>query len=273
MKNLIKTLLFLTIFAIKSIAQVVETNQVDSTTSAIKPASKFLNAASFVFANTAPSANLKTYKLTAFIGKSPFNFYLYNTIPLYVSKLQDSTRALSNDLMTPNGGLISASLAKTAYFANGGDKMNQDIKGAQVDFRIGAKLMDKQYKNENSNVSSFFIPSIQSTLDLRYLIPLSFVGGASKGQALRDNISGNLSFRFFGTFQQILNEKQFSIAFKTPRGNVPPTQVFTGNFEANLFITNEIFLSAGYSYSNLIQPINLNVNKTRTFFSISFLKQ
>jgi hypothetical protein len=272
MKNSIYILLIISILSLKIQAQVVETNQVDTTTSKIKQTSKFLNAASFVFANTAPSANLKTYKLTAYIGNSPFNFYLYNTIPLYVSKQSDSTRALSNDLLTPNGGLISASLAKTAYFANGGDIMNKDIKGAQLDFRIGAKLMDKQFKKDENSISNYFIPSLQSTLDLRYLIPLVFVNGATKGEALRNNISGNLSFRFFGTFQQILNEKQFNKAFKTPRGNVPPSQVITGNFEANLFITNEIFLSAGYSYSNLIQPVNLNVNKARTFFAISFLK-
>jgi len=106
---------------------------------------------------------------------------------------------------------------------------------------------------------------------LRYLIPLVKAQGESKGAALRENIAGNLSFRFFGTFQQILNEKQFIVAFKTPRGNVPPTQIITGNFEANLFISNEIFISAGYAYSNLIQPVNLNVNKNRTFFSVSFL--
>lgn len=269
MKNiLILVLLFISFYA-KS--QSVETNKIDVATSEVKPQSSFLNTASFAFAGTAPSASLKTYKLTAYIGNSPWNFYLYNTVPLYVSKRADSTRAFANDLMNQLGGLLNISLAKVLYFANNGDVINKDIKGGQLDFRFGSKIMDKQFKGDEKSTSTYFIPSLQSSLDFRYLIPLVKKSGATSGAALRENIAGNLSFRFFGTFQQILNEKQFALAFRTPRGNVPPTQIFTGNIEANLFISNEIFLSAGYSYSNLIEPANLVVNKDRTFFSISFL--
>lgn len=271
MKRTVAIFILCLTFSLGTIAQSVETNRVDTKTSEVKPGSSFLNTASFAFSGTAPAASLKTYKLTAYIGNSPWNFYLYNTVPLYVSNRADSTRAFASDLLNQLGGLLNVSLAKVAYFANGGDVMNKDIKGAQLDFRFGSKIMDKQFKGDNQTVSNYFIPSLQSSLDFRYLIPLVRAKGASRGAALRENIAGNLSFRFFGTFQQILNEKQFIVAFKTARGNIPPTQVITGNFEANLFISNEIFLSAGYSYSNLIQPVNLNVNKNRTFFSISFL--
>ncbi|WAC10952.1 hypothetical protein [Dyadobacter pollutisoli] len=270
-KGLLYILLMLKFMSFSAFGQLVETNKVNTKTSEVQPGSSFLSTASFAFAGTAPSASIKTYKLTAYIGESPWNFYFYNTVPLYVSNREDSTRAFANDLLNQLGGLLNVSLAKVAYFANGGDVMNKDIKGAQLDFRFGSKVMDKQYKNDKQAISSYLIPSLQGSLDFRYLIPLVKSKAAATGTALRDNIAGNLSFRIFGTFQQILNRKQFEVAFKTPRGNVPPNQIITGNFEANLFISNEIFISAGYAYSNLIQPANLKVNKDRTFFSVSFL--
>jgi len=133
-----------------ALAQSVETNRVDAKTAEIKSGSNFLNTASFAFAGSSPQASIKTYKLTAYIGKSPWSFYLYNTVPLYVSKRADSTRAFANDLLNQLGGLLNLSLSKVAYFANGKDVINRDIKGAQLDFRLGSKILDKQFKADNT---------------------------------------------------------------------------------------------------------------------------
>ena len=54
--------------------------------------------------------------------------------------------------------------------------------------------------------------------------------------------------------------------FEDERGNAPKrATLFTGNVEFNLFLTDQFFISAGYSMSNEVRVPN------RSFFSISYL--
>lgn len=206
-----------------------------------------------------PRLNVKTYKLSAEIANTWWDFYLLNTVPTFNINEEDSIRSFSNEVLNQTGGIFNASLSKVGYFANGKDDLNKDVKGAQVDFRAGTKLLDPPTRS----YSEFLVPTFQTSLDLRYLIPLA--GAKVKHRSdLKKEIIGNLSFRVYSTWQKIFANKTYDAYFISRKGNPPPNSILTYSYEINLFITNEFFISFGQTYSNLITMPN------RTIISLSY---
>jgi len=186
-------------------------------------------------------------------------------VPAFSIKRTDSLNALAEDVLNQLGGLLNFSLSKVGYFGNGNDRINRDIKGGQVDFRIGGKALDSHNRDFDSK---FIVPVFQSTFDVRYLIPL--VAPQSKqhdSKNLKKFISGNLSFRVYGGFMQIFNTAIYDRYYTDFRGNPPSHSLFTGGAEINLFISNQFYISGGYAVSNQTTLPN------RTFFSISYTGQ
>ena len=243
-------------------AQVVE-KEIGDTEGA---ASTVLDQASASFTGTSPQVTLKTYKLKALIGRGFWDLYLFNTLPTLSIAKEDSLQALSDDLLNQLGGLLNVSLSRVAHFGYGGNEVNRDIKGGVMDVRTGVKMLDSRTREKDAK--DFVVPVFQSTFDLRYLIPLVKPENSKSDQADIRNFSiGNLSFRVYGTFMQVLNTKVYDQYFTSERGVPPRHSLFTGSAEVNLFISNQIFLSAGYTLSN--QETMLN----RSFFSVSYTGQ
>lgn len=206
-----------------------------------------------------PRLNLKTYKLSANISGSWWDFYLLNSVPTVVANNEDSVESFANEILNQTGGILNVALSKVGYFANGHDDLNKDIRGAQIDFRAGAKLLDPP----TSSYSEFLVPIFQSSLDLRYLIPLS--SGKIKNKAeLRNKMVGNLSFRVYATYMKVFADSTYNVYYQTRKGNPPNNSVFVYNYEMNLFISNELFVSFGQSFSNVETIPN------RTFISLSY---
>jgi len=252
---------FITSFQFSTYAQVVETPLTDSTGQQQETSSFLGQAGAGINPDPLmpPRLNLKTYKLSAEIAGGWWDFYLLNTVPTFNVNKKDSIKSFSNELLNQTGGILNAALSKVAYFANGKDDMNKDIRGAQLDFRAGTKLIDPPTRN----YSEFIVPVLQTSLDLRYLIPLVSSKVKDKKE-LRNKMIGNLSFRLYGTWQKIFANKTYDNYFISRKGNAPPNSMVTYGYEINMFISNEIFISFGQTFSNLI------VMPTRTIISLSY---
>jgi len=155
-------------------------------------------------------------------------------------------------------------MSKVGYFANNGDIENREVRGAQLDFRFGAKAIDIANRRKGT---SFLVPILQSSLDLRYLIPL--VGHNSNYKSgdkldLKKNMVGNLSFRFLGSILQVLDKSIYGTYYSTRKGVPASPTIFTGTMEMYFYITDQIYINAGYSFTN--QPLIEDI----PFLSISY---
>ena len=236
-----------------------------------------LVSAGYAGNGAAPKINLKTYKFKALVGKQEFDFYLFNSVPSVVPKLQEedkpttgtaadkaeqepAKRYLSNDILQQVGGLLNISLGKVAFFGYGGDQDLKYVKGAQMDIRLGGKLLEAPFAKKSE-----FFPALQSYFDLRYLIPLVDPKLRKKGNSYKESMVGNLSFRLVGAVQQFLVNGQrtdaYSRFFSTKQSTgtcatcmtttlLPKSTLFSGNFEALFYLTNKVYISAGYFFSN-----------------------
>ena len=244
-------------------AQLVEFSDFDSTSTEGVVETELFDQASLGFSSSNPTLSLKTFKLAALIGNQEWDFYVFNSTPAFSIPREDTAQVLSDGILNQIGGLANIALSKVAYFANGHDKLNRDFRGAQLDFRLGGKLLDAQNRTEGND---FLVPILQSSLDLRYLIPLVQSSQETEG-SLRDRMRGNLSFRIYGTAMQILRSDVYDRVFIDERGNKPSHSILTGNIEVNLFITDQFYLSVGHTISTEQRLPN------RTFFSVSFMGQ
>lgn len=253
--------IFIALICISCDAQIVESPLIDSTGQQ-QESSSFLGQAG-VGVNPdplmPPRLNLKTYKLSAEIANTWWDFYVLNTVPTFTVNEKDSIKSFSNEVLNQTGGVLNAALSKVGYFANGKDDLNKEIKGAQVDFRAGTKLLDPPTRKYDE----FIVPTFQTSLDLRYLIPLSSSRVKNK-EELRNKMIGNLSFRVYGTWQKIFANKTYDSYFISRKGNTPPNSITTYGYEMNLFLTNELFISFGQTFSNLSTMPN------RTVISLSY---
>jgi len=224
-----------------------------------------------------PKATIKTYKLSALIGSGYWDFYLFNSLPAIPptegdsATTHESRRAyVRNDLLRQAGGLLNVSVSKVGYFANGHDDEVKEIKGAQVDFRLGVKAVDVFNRRKDE---SFLIPIFQSTIDLRYLIPLITPDkNIKKGDKinLKERMVGSLSFRFEGAFLQVMsNTEVYDQTFISKKGLPPSSTVFAGTFETFFYISDQIYINVGYSFTDQDQKQIPNT----PFFSISYGKR
>ena len=267
MKNIILTIYVLLITTLFAHAQVVEMTEFDSTSTGGETYSELFDQASVSFSDISPMVTLKSFKFSALIGKGEWDMYIYNTVPGLSLSVEDTAKALSTGILSQIGGLLNMSLSKVGYFGNGGDKLNREVKGGQIDFRVGGKVLDALDRTKGEG-ADFLVPILQSSLDVRYLIPLvSPDHNREDGEFISNIMQGNLSVRVYGTAMQILRSPIYDRFFINERGILPKHTVFTGNVELNLFVTNEFYLSLGYSISN--EPML----PARTFFSISYAGQ
>ncbi len=230
-----------------------------------------LVSAGYAGAGAAPKINLKTYKFTALVGKQELDFYLFNSVPTVIPKLRDddpntsdeekqkpAKRYLSNDILQQVGGLLNVSLGKVSFFGYGDDPEMKYIKGFQSDVRLGIKLLEAPFENKSE-----YFPALQSYLDLRYLIPLQDKKLKKQGLSQKESLVGNLSFRLVGGVQQFFGGKDgtYSTFFTTHSiintGGSPMTlfhhpklTLIVGNFEGFFYLTNKVYISAGYNFSN-----------------------
>lgn len=248
-------------------AQTADTIVPTSSNSKQAPAafSQFSLGAGVGSGSSTPKVTLNSYRFSALIGKGYWDFYLFNSVPTLATTDADTERYVRNDLVKQLGGLLNLSVSKVGYFAYGGDPTVKEIKGAQVDFRLGGKAIDVANRRKGN---TFLIPILQSTLDLRYLIPLiDPKDRKKKGETttnLREKMVGNLSFRFLGSFMQVLNQEVYGKYYTSRRGVPASPSIFTGTIEMFFYITDQIYINAGYSFTNqpLIEPI--------PFLSISY---
>ena len=216
-----------------------------------------------------PKATVKTFKYSALIGKGYWDFYFFNSLPTIAPAEGDSVENaearrtyVRNDLVKQVGGLLNVSLSKVGYFAYGGEEEAKEVQGAQVDFRIGAKAVDVFNRRKDE---SLLIPILQSTFELRYLIPL-IPPDKQKNETLKisDRKVGGLHFRVLGAFMQVLNTEIYEKTFITKRGVPASPTVFAGTFETFFFISNKVYINVGYTFTNQEQIPNT------PFFSISY---
>lgn len=255
------SIVILLISAVGGLTQVVEAPVIDSTGQK-KEVSSFLGQAGFNINPDPfmpPRINLKTYKLSAQIGRGWWDFYLLNSVPTFNINETDSLHLFGTELLNQTGGIFNVALSKAGYFANGKDSVNKDIRGGQIDFRAGTKLIDPPTRK----YSEFLVPTFQTSLDIRYLIPLS-ASRVESQEDLRKKMMGNLSFRFYGTWQKIFANDTYNAYFVSRKGNNPSDNIFAYGYEINLFITNELFISFGQTFSNLMTMPN------RTVISLSY---
>ena len=87
-----------------------------------------------------------------------------------------------------------------------------------------------------------------------------------KGQkfSLQDNMVGNLSFRFLGSVMQVMNQDIYSSYYKSTKGVPASPTVLVGTFEMYFYISDQIYINAGYTISN--QPLI----PAMPFFSLSY---
>jgi hypothetical protein len=248
------------LFSFAVCAQTVDTIIPTSSNDKEPPAafSQFSLGAGVGSGSSTPKVTLNSYRFSALIGKGYWDFYLFNSVPTVATTDADSERYVRNDLVKQLGGLLNLSVSKVGYFAYGGDPSVREIKGAQVDFRLGGKAIDVANRRKGN---TFLIPILQSTLDLRYLIPLiDNKDKKKKGETtkdLREKMVGNLSFRFLGSFMQVLNQEVYGTYYTSRRGVPASPSIFTGTIEMFFYITDQIYINAGYSFTNqpLIKPI------------------
>lgn len=247
------------------------------------PSSEAFNlvSADYLGTGSTPKVNLKTYKFTALVGKSELDFYLYNSVPTMAPKFNTEIRSseeatatqkyLANDILHSVGGLLNVSLGKVIYFTK--DKTDPEIKyikGLQMDIHTGGKLVECPLET-----GSKYFSSAQSFIDIRYLIPLQDKSLLKEGVNKRESFVGNLSLRVQGAFQQFFTARDRSdlySSFFTSFENqgtrtlqiIPQSRLFTGHFETYFYLTNKIYISAGY----LLSSDKLIGNYP--FFSISY---
>jgi len=240
--------------------------------------SEFLDLFTLGYNGASPKINLKTYNFKAYIGKTDLDFYLFNSVPTLIPGITDTSdqkRYVANDVLQQVGGLLNVALGKVAYFGYGDDPDLRYIKGAQMDVRVGGKLMETPFLREE--VDSKFFPAFQASADLRYLIPLveKTKGKDKVAVNLREQMVGNLSFRLQGSLIRFFPKtdangartdvySRYFIAYEDNRVVYPKTTLFAGNAEMFFYITNKIYISAGYFFSN--DPLIDNY----PFFSISY---
>jgi hypothetical protein len=266
MKN-IYVILIMSLFSFALNAQTADTIIPTSSNDKQQPAafSQFSLGAGVGGGSSTPKITLNSYRFSALIGKGYWDFYLFNSVPTLATVEADSERYVRNDLVKQLGGLLNLSVSKVGYFAYGGDPTVKEIKGAQVDFRLGGKAIDVANRRKGT---SFLIPILQTTLDFRYLIPLiDNKDRRKKGETttnLREKMIGNLSFRFLGSYMQVLNGEVYEKYYTSRRGVPASKSIFTGTIEMFFYITDQIYINAGYSFTNqeLIEPI--------PFFSVSY---
>ena len=259
-----KLLLFLFYFItiIPSNAQVPDAD----TTVDKKPAafSQFSLGTGLGSASATPKITLNSYRFSALVGNGFWDFYLFNSVPTIGTAEGDSEQYLRGDLVRQLGGLLNISMSKVGYFAYGKDPEDKEMKGAQIDFRLGMKAIDVANRRKGN---SFLIPILQSSVDLRYLIPLVLHDQNYRtGQKinLKDKMIGNLSFRFLGTIMQVLDQSIYGTYYTSRKGVPASPTIFTGTGEIYFYVSNQIYINAGYTFTNqeLIAPV--------PFLSISY---
>lgn len=252
-------------------AQTGKPEQTD--TSSISGA-EFLDLFSLGYNGASPKINLKTYNFKAYIGKTDLDFYLFNSVPAVIPDPDSAAqkRYISNDVLQPVGGLLNIALGKVAYFGYGSDSDLKYVKGAQMDVRIGGKLIEAPYTTKKTG--NRYFPAFQSSVDLRYLIPL--VSPSKEDQDwetdIKDRMVGNLSFRFQGSLIQFFPNsgntdpysRYFLIYEKGNKKIYPKSTLFAANAEMFFYITNKVYISAGYFFSN--DPLI----DAYPFFSVSY---
>ena len=215
-------------------------------------------------ASATPKITLNTYRFSALIGKGNWDFYLFNSVPTIHTVEADSEQYMRGDLLRQAGGLLNLSVSKVGYFGYGKDNDVKEVKGAQLDFRMGGKAIDVANRKKGT---TFLIPILVSSIDLRYLIPLVVKdSNRKKGQkfSLQDNMVGNLSFRFLGSVMQVLNQDIYSSYYRSAKGVSASPTVLVGTFEMYFYISDQIYINAGYTLSN--QPLI----PAMPFFSLSY---
>ncbi len=194
-----------------------------------------------------PRIGLRTYKLSANIGKGWFDFYLHNNLPTFLPNAKDSLVAFSNEILNHLGGVANVAFGKLMYFGNGGDVLNRNIRGGMIDIRAGAKFIDPPTRN----YAEFLVPTMQGSIDVHYLIPLS-QGRISDKTKMKEQSVGNLSFRAYGTYQHIFRSEVYQEYFKTRKGNPAPVDLVTLSYEVSLFLSNAFYISYGQSFGNIM---------------------
>ncbi len=243
-----------------------------------KSSSEFLDLFTLGYNGASPKINLQTYNFKAYIGKTDLDFYLFNSVPTLIPGITDTAdqkRYVANDVLQQVGGLFNVALGKVAYFGYGDDPDLRYIKGAQMDIRVGGKLMETPFLREE--VDSKFFPAFQASADLRYLIPLVEKTKVkdNKPVNLKEQMVGNLSFRLQFNLIRFFPKtdangartdaySRYFIAYENNRVIYPQATLFAGNAEMFFYITNKIYISAGYFFSN--DPLIDNY----PFFSVSY---
>ncbi len=277
-KQLLALILLFTIaISAKSQDNTLEDNK-ENSSAANQSSSEFLDLFTLGYNGASPKINLQTYNFKAYIGKTDLDFYLFNSVPTLIPGITDTSeqkRYVANDVLQQVGGLLNVALGKVAYFGYGDDPDLRYIKGAQMDVRIGGKLMETPFLREE--VDSKFFPAFQASADLRYLIPLveKTKSKDKKSVNLKEQMVGNLSFRVQGSLIRFFPKtdaigartdvySRYFIAYEDNRVVYPQTTLFAGNAEMFFYITNKIYISAGYFFSN--DPLIDNY----PFFSVSY---
>lgn len=227
-----------------------------------KSKSEFLDLFSLGYNGATPKINLKTYNFKAYIGKTDFDFYLFNSVPTLIPGITDTTvqkRYVANDVLQQTGGLLNIALGKVAFMGYGGDERMKYVKGLQMDIRVGGKLMETPFLREEAE--SKFFPAFQASADFRYLIPLVDKKSKSQNLDVYDSMIGNLSFRFQGSLMKFFPRtdgsgaridpySRYFITYQDNQVVYPKDLLFSGSGEMFFYITNKIYISAGYYFSN-----------------------
>ena len=215
-------------------------------------------------ASATPKITLNSYRFSALIGKGAWDFYLFNSVPTIQTVEADSEQYVRGDLLRQAGGLLNLSVSKVGYFGYGKDPDVKEIKGAQLDFRLGGKAIDVANRRKGS---SFLVPILVSSVDLRYLIPLVVKApGKNKGEkfSLKDNMVGNLSFRFLGSIMQVMDPSIYNSYYRSAKGVPASPTILVGTLEMYFYISDQIYINAGYTLSNQ------KLIPAMPFFSLSY---
>jgi hypothetical protein len=206
-------------------------------------------------AYSVPKVALKTYKFSAGIGKGEWDFFLFNSVPAISINSADSEQYLRHDLVKQLGGVINVALGKTGYFGNGDIEDLQEVKGARYEVRAGGKVLDVI---SGANQERKTIPVLQSTFDIRYMIPL--FKPKKRGEQVTRTLGqtvGNLSFDFMGAILYVPNSDVFDQYYSSRQGIPPDPTLFAGTFDIFFYVTNQLYINLGYSFTNQeeIKPV------------------
>jgi hypothetical protein len=215
-------------------------------------------------ASATPKITLNSYRFSALIGKGNWDFYLFNSVPTIQTVEADSEQYMRGDLLRQAGGLLNLSVSKVGYFGYGKDESAREVKGAQLDFRVGGKAIDVANRRKGQ---TFLVPIILSSVDFRYLIPLVKNGSKKKGDTnfnVKENMVGNLSFRVLGSVMQVMNQSIYGSYYRDKKGIPAQPTIIVGTVEMYFYISDQIYINAGYTLSN--QPLI----PAMPFFSLSY---